>query len=217
MPVTMSDSPASTRRQTATVRLPAVADVDAGIDGEAELVAKAAAGDPAAFDALVTIHQEPIARLVHRLLGWPSAVNTADVDDVVQDTFVDVLRNLRRFDGRSSFATWLTRIAINRCRSHQRKQWVRRTFLRRLRSETDSPPITNERNTAESQETTSQVHAAIRELKLRDREIIVLRYLEERTPEEIATVLGINRGAVDVRLLRAKERLEKILKPLLES
>jgi RNA polymerase sigma factor (sigma-70 family) len=212
MQVTMSDSPASTRRQTAKVRLPAAADVAAGPSAEAEVVAKAAAGDPAAFDALVRMHQGPIARLVHRLLGWPS-----DADDVVQDVFVDVLRNLRRFDGRSSFATWLTRIAINRCRSHQRKQWVRRTFLQRLRRETDSPPTTTETSNAESQEIISQVRAAIRELKPRDCEVIVLRYLEERTPEETAAVLKITRGAVDVRLLRAKQRLETILKPLLEK
>lgn len=206
MLVTMSDIPASTRRQTATVRLPAAAEVEAG------LVADAIAGDPAAFDALVAMHQVPIARLVHRLLGWPS-----DVDDVVQDVFVDVLRNLRRFNGHSSFVTWLTRIAINRCRSHQRKQWVRLGFLRRLRSETVSQAIPAETDSADQQETTKQVHAAIRQLKPRDREVIVLRYLEEQSPEEIAATLGITRGAVDVRLLRAKERLEKILKPLLEG
>ena len=92
---------------------------------DADQLAKAAAGDPAAFDGLVCTHQERITRLVHRLLGWSS-----DVDDVVQDVFVDVLRNLPRFDGRSNVLTWITRIAINRCRSHQRRQWLRLKFFR---------------------------------------------------------------------------------------
>jgi RNA polymerase sigma factor (sigma-70 family) len=206
MLVTMSESPASTRCQTAAVRLPAVA------EDEAEIVARAVAGGSAAFDRLVTIHQQPIARLVHRLLGWPS-----EVDDVVQDVFVDVLRNLHRFDGRSSFATWLTRIAINRCRSHQRKQWIQLKFLRRLPLPVGEDRGEDAADQLETQETAKQVHAAIRQLKPTDREIIVLRYLEEHSPEEIAKMLGVTRSTVDVRLLRAKQRLEKIVKPLLEK
>jgi RNA polymerase sigma-70 factor (ECF subfamily) len=64
-------------------------------------------------------------------------------------------------------------------------------------------------------ETTQQVHAAIRQLNQRDREVIVLRYLEEQSPEQIAKTLDLSRGAVDVRLTRARKRLEQILRPLL--
>jgi RNA polymerase sigma factor (sigma-70 family) len=179
---------------------------------DADMLAKAAAGDSAAFDGLVRTHQEQITRLVHRLLGWPN-----DVDDVVQDVFVDVLRNLSRFDGRSTVLTWITRIAINRCRSHQRRQWLRLRFLR-------TPPLPRGEgwgegagDQLETQETAQQVHQAIQQLNGRDREIIVLRYLEELPVEQIAEMLGATRGAIDVRLSRARRRLEAILKPLLEE
>src|SRR5262245_61165392 len=135
MLVTMSDSPASAAAapQGATAGSPSSASGGARLQRELDersLIAQAAAGHHAAFDQLVTVHQDGIARLVHRLLGWPS-----DVDDVVQDVFVDALRNLNRFDGRSSVLTWLTRLTINRCRTHQRRQWLRFGFLRRRRDE----------------------------------------------------------------------------------
>src|SRR5262249_32266294 len=151
------------------------------------------------FDQLVTVHQDRIARLVQRLLGWPS-----DVDDVVQDVFVDVLRNLHRFDGRSSVLTWLTRLTINRCRTHQRKQWLRR-FLTLPEKEGGGVGALEK---ITSQETIHQVHAALRQLPQRDREIIVLRYLEELPIEEIAKTLSLTRSATDVRLTRARQRLE---------
>src|SRR5262249_47022246 len=104
--------------------LPVIASSGQGKDAivdDVELLAHAKAGSSSAFDQIVTIHQEKITRLVHRLLGWQS-----DVEDVVQDVFVDALSALRKFDGRSAVLTWLTRIAINRCRTHQRRQWLRR-------------------------------------------------------------------------------------------
>jgi RNA polymerase sigma-70 factor (ECF subfamily) len=182
---------------------------------EADLLAQAKAGCSAAFDRIVTIHQEKIARLVHRLLGWPS-----DVDDVVQDVFVDALKNLRRFDGRSSILTWLTRIAINRSRSHQRKQWLRIGFLRKLKNLPLPPGEGRGEGPADplaTAETAKQVHLAIQPLNQRDREIIVLRYLEELPVEEIAKMLSLTRGAIDVRLTRARQRLEKILKPMMNK
>ena len=203
-----------------------------------DLLNKAKTGNNAAFNQLVTIHQEKITRLVHRLLGWPS-----DVDDVVQDVFVDALKNLRRFDGRSSVLTWLTRIAINRCRTHQRRQWLYQKLLRRL---PPSPPAGEGRVATEhdcpkaidrkavvptpgatagssssaadhliTAETIHQVHPAIRQLNHRDREIIILRYLEESPIEEIAKTLNLSRTTADTRLTRARQRLEKILFPLI--
>jgi RNA polymerase sigma-70 factor (ECF subfamily) len=179
---------------------------------ETKLIAQATAGNAEAFDRLVTVHQERISRLVHRLLGWRS-----DVDDVVQDVFLDVLRNLSRFDGRSSVLTWLTRIAINRCRSHQRKQWLRLSFLRTLPLLRGEGRGEGAADNLEAQETIQQVHRAIQQLNQRDREIIVLRYLEELPVEKLAEALSSSRGAIEVRLSRARRRLEKILKPLLDE
>jgi RNA polymerase sigma-70 factor (ECF subfamily) len=198
MLVTMSESPASASSASSGIRRTAPA------EDEADLLAQAKTGSSSAFDQIVTIHQEKIARLVQRLLGWSS-----DVDDVVQDVFVDALRNLSRFDRRSSVLTWLTRLAINRCRSHQRKQWLRRHLP--LGEAAKSPE-----NSLIAKETIQQVHTAIRKLNQRDREIIVLRYLQELSIPEIADTIALSRGTVDVRLNRARQRLEKLLRPYLE-
>jgi RNA polymerase sigma-70 factor (ECF subfamily) len=93
-------------------------------------------------------------------------------------------------------------------------------FLRRRRDElcaagsASGPDPSDPSSTAE---TIYQVHSAIRQLPQRDREIIVLRYLEELPIEEIAKTLSLSRPAADVRLTRARQRLEKILKPVLEK
>jgi RNA polymerase sigma-70 factor (ECF subfamily) len=213
MLVTMSDSPASASAapQSAAAGLSSSgARRTVQAEDEVRLVARAVAGDTACFDRLVTVHQDRIARLVHRLLGWPS-----EVDDIVQDVFVDALGNLTRFDGRSSVLTWLTRIAINRCRTYQRRQWLRAIVLRRMRQEATERCAATDPITA--RETIQRVHAAIRELNQVDREVIVLRYLEELRVEEIAKTLGLSRGTVDVRLTRARRRLEKILQPWIEK
>jgi RNA polymerase sigma-70 factor (ECF subfamily) len=224
MLVTMSESPASASAapQGATAGSPSSASGAFSLRPELDersLIAQAAAGNHAAFDQLVTVHQDRIARLVHRLLGW-----TSDVDDVVQDVFVDALRNLRRFGGRSSILTWLTRLTINRCRTHQRQRWLRH-FLPLTVGEGRGgrPPGATGSASADpadpiiTHETIHQVHAAIRQLPHRDREIVVLRYLEELSIEEITKALNLSRSAVDVRLTRARQRLEKILKPMLEE
>ncbi len=162
------------------------------------------------------------------------------MEDVVQDVFVDVLKNLSKFRGHSSVETWLTRIAINRCRSHQRRQWLRRYLPlplgegrgegagkadgRKQKAETQNLPLSLGEGRGEgaadqlsTQETIEQVHTAIRQLNQRDRELIVLRYLEEQPIDDIAQTLGLTRGTVNVRLNRARGRLEKILKPILEA
>ena len=201
MTLTMSDSPASTSSAASALR-PETAVVD-----EPGLLARAIAGDRNAFNDLVTSHQHRTARLVQRLLGWPD-----DVEDVVQEVFVDVLRNLSRFDGRSSVSTWLTRVTINRCRTHQRRQWLQRAVLQRFRQRLPIKTSPNPHDALAAQETVQEVRTAIRGLKPRDREILVLRYLEELPVEEIAKTLDLSRGAVDVRLTRARARLENVLK-----
>lgn len=219
MSVTMTDRPASALPEgPAALRQDASA---APAALEAGLIARAVAGDRTALGELVAAHQQRIARLVQRLLGWP-----ADVDDVVQDVFIDAIRNLKRFDGRSSLATWLVRIAINRCRSHQRRRRLRQGlqlrlgFMRRLNAaaaEIATPDSANSpTEAATARETVERVHEAIRQLNSCDREIIVLRYLEEVPIEEIAQTLGLSRGAADVRLSRARTRLELILKPYMQ-
>ena len=77
-------------------------------EAEEDLLASARAGDAAAFESLVMPHRDAILRLTQRILR-----NREDAEDVVQTAFLDALRHLHDFQGRSRFSSWLTRIALN--------------------------------------------------------------------------------------------------------
>ena len=166
-----------------------------------------ASGDAAAFEALVERHSVGVDRLVSRLLGWPDA---AEVGDVVQDVFARVWSRAGTFRGDASPGTWITAIALNVCRSWQRRAWIRRMALSRFRTGRApvSPPADEE---AERADTCARVQAAVRALRPACREVIALHYLQGYPSAEVARMLGISVGAVDVRLHRARGRLRELL------
>jgi RNA polymerase sigma-70 factor (ECF subfamily) len=178
---------------------------------EKSLAQRFADGDSAAFEAVVAIHRPRIARLVYRLLGWP-----ADVDDMVQEVFLAALVKCRKFRGESALATWLTVIALNKCRTHRRgllSRWrtLRRASRRPMKLESSAD------EGAVKDDTLAQVREAIAKLAARDREVIVLHYLEDRGVAEMTELLGIRQNAVEVRLHRARQRLKKLLGPVVEE
>lgn len=173
-----------------------------------ELVERFAHDAPGAFEAVVAAHEARVTRLAHRLLGWASR---GDVDDVVQDVFFAAYQHRTRFAARASLGTWLTAITVNRCRSHQRRQRVRRLLFRRRASEAPPPAAPPASHESASVETSAKVRAAVQALPPRDREVIVLRYFEHLDAAEIARATGLSRNAVEVRLHRARARLAEML------
>lgn len=168
--------------------------------------------DATAFDELVAVHFHDVNRLVNRLLGWSDGA-----DDIVQEVFLSVLKNIGKFRGDSSISTWLTRITVNKCRSHRRRLRVRLRLLagaaervRRTHQEKTDTALTDG-------ERFSRVRRAVQALPVRYREVVVLRYLEETPTDEVAEVLGVSRSAVDVRLHRAREKLKDMLADLIEE
>jgi RNA polymerase sigma factor (sigma-70 family) len=178
---------------------------------ERSLAQRFAEGDAAAFEAVVAMHRPRITRLVYRLLGWP-----ADVDDMVQEVFLAALTKCRRFRGESALGTWLTVIALNKCRTHRRGLLSRWRALRRV-SRRPTPLQSAADAGAMRDDTLAQVREAIKRLAGRDREVIVLHYLEDRGVGEMAELLKIRTNAVEVRLHRARQRLKKLLEPLIEE
>jgi RNA polymerase sigma-70 factor (ECF subfamily) len=172
---------------------------------DASLADRFTRGDPTAFDAVVGRHQDMVTRLARRLLGWSN-----DVEDVVQEVFLSALQNASGFRRSASLATWLTTITLNKCRNHRRGLLARLRFLTGFgaRPPGEEPPPDVPAADAES---FSRVRAALRGLSAREREVIVLHYLEEKSADEIASLLGASRGAVDVRLHRARGRLRQLL------
>ncbi len=117
-----------------------------------------ARGDRASFAELISAQQAPVARLVHRLMGWGE-----DVDDVVQEVFLAAWKNLHRFRGDSSLATWLTRVALNECRSHRRGRLLRLRAFRRSARDAEAAAAPTGRARPDS-ETSERVRQAVREL-----------------------------------------------------
>jgi len=164
------------------------------------------------FEKLVEEHRDRVARLCYRLTGWGG-----EVDDIVQDVFLAAFKGLPKFRGDSEAATWLTRIAINACRAHLRKRWLRL----RLFAEAPESVATDVSRSVEQEmiyrERLECVRAQVRQLPLKYREAIVLRYLEELSVKEIADVLGLGKSAVEVRLNRARRRLHVELSGILDG
>jgi RNA polymerase sigma factor (sigma-70 family) len=167
---------------------------------------------PPSFEQLIADHQQRLTRLCYRLLGWRE-----DVEDAVQEVFLAAFRTLPEFRGQSSASTWLTRIAVNKCRSHVRK---RVALLRLFTGVRAGRRVTSGRSADRELidgERFERVRRAVRKLPPKYREVVVLRYLEQMSAAETADVLGLTRNAVEVRLNRARGQLKEDLVGMLEG
>ncbi|MFQ5414546.1 MAG: RNA polymerase sigma factor [Phycisphaerae bacterium] len=151
-------------------------------------------------------HRDRVARLVHRLLGW-----SVDTEDVVQDVLVTALAAVHRFRGHASIATWITRIAINTCRRHHRRRTVRAWLRGQPYDAVGEPPAAPDRTDPDDADKLVRVRRAIRHLRPKYREVVVLWYLEDMPTDAVARVLGVSRGTVETRLTRARRSLKHAL------
>jgi len=176
---------------------------------DAELVARTRSGDTEAFAALVVRYEARILRLVRGM------VPVSDVEDVAQEAFLKAFRKLDRFDGRSSFYTWLYRISSNTAMDWRKKERRRRhpglpetpEGEEVLPAGTSGPP-----RQAARQELGRRIEEAIASLPPKYMEIVLLRETQGLSYEEIAQTLEISKGTVESRLFRARERLRAKLK-----
>lgn len=188
-------------------------------DDDAELLAALRAGDEAAFLALVDRHQAMLLRLASSFVS-----SSAVAEEVVQDTWVGVLRGIDGFAGRSSFKTWLLRILVNRARSTGVREGRSVAVgdagpvVDRARFDASgawmSPPQhwvedSDDRLLAES--LASRIEAVLDELPVRQREVVLLRDVDGLTSQEVCDVLHISEGNQRVLLHRGRSRLREAL------
>jgi RNA polymerase sigma-70 factor (ECF subfamily) len=177
---------------------------------ERSLEERFAAGEPGAFEEVVANHHAMVRRLAFRLLGW-----TGEAEDVVQEVFVAALSQAKRFRADASLSTWLTTITLNKCRSHRRQMWSKwKSAIGWWRARADAAE--SSAAPVERDDVSEHVREAVRELPPKDREVIVLHYLERMTVEDLAGLLRVSRNVIDVRLHRARQRLKEQLKGLIE-
>ena len=177
---------------------------------DGELAALALAGRQAAYRELLGRHREPVFRLVRGTIGDSDAAL-----DVTQEAFIAAFAALKSYDGTRSFKTWVSRIAINKCRDWARRRAVRRFFSFALPLQA-AATIADETVPADQQladrNELARVREGIAKLPLAIREPLILRTIEGLTQAETAEILGISEKAVETRIYRARNKLTEILR-----
>ena len=177
---------------------------------DAPLIAATLAGDTAAFGRLVGLYQDRLYNSLLRVVG-----SADDAGDIVQDAFVQAYVKLDTFRGSSAFYTWLYRIAFNLAMSHARRE-RKVVSLDGMKASWGSEPLdgqpTPEMN-IERREQVEMVHAALAELSVEYRTILVLREIDGCRYDEIAEILEMPVGTVRSRLFRARLALRDQLAP----
>ncbi len=182
---------------------------------EAEIIRGSRAGDRDALNELVKRYQPAVLRICVSLIG------SRDVDDLVQDIFIKILRRLNTFEGRSSLFTWIYEITVNQCRDELRRRKRRRWFsLQTLPEETVEQITADEASASaefEAEEMRRNLRRELNQMDPKYRELVVLRDLEGLGYNEIAEISGIDEKLVKSRLYQARQILAARMKKYAEA
>ncbi len=187
------------------------------MSSELALLERAQKGDRAALAEIVATHQARVYNVALRMCG-----NVEDAEETLQETFLNALRALPHFEGRSQLATWLYRIASNACLSRRRRGATQPDTISvdeagEAEEEGDFTPtyFVDWSHVPEAELLTTEARAvmaeAITQLPPTLRIVFIWRDLEGLSTEETAEVLGLSEGTVKVRLHRARLKLRELL------
>ncbi len=186
-------------------------------DAEKELLACCRKGDADAWSTLFDLHYAPTARFIFQL---GSALSREDTEEICQETFLSVIRNLASFHGDSRFQTWVFRIATNKARDFRERQSAakRGSGVAPISLQAEDPetgmtidpcsPAPAPDLALIGRERIQLVHQALDRLGQPCREVIELRYFAELSYEEIAAAMELNLKTVSSRLSKCLDRLE---------
>src|SRR5262245_65889102 len=193
------------------------------------LLTKLAAGDASAAGALLGRHRERLKRMVNCRMD-PRLVARVSPSDVVQETMLTAAKDLESFarERPMPFYPWLRRLAWNRLMDLQRRHLYRKK--RAVGREEQAAPMTDQSlyelakrlvgrgpspsRAAQTRETRERLRTALDELEPTQREVLLLKYVEDLTLAETATILEISVDAAKMRHLRAVQRLRTVLADL---
>ena len=174
-------------------------------DDDYSIIRRFIDGDKSAFQVLVKRHKEKVRNIVYLTMN-----NSALVDDIAQEVFITVYRNLKNFRFESQFTTWLYRITVNRC-----KDYLRRMNVRKIFSPLDESFEVSEYSTpVENNDISKIVMDAIAKLPVKLRMPLTLKDIEGFSYQEISETLNCEMGTVKSRIFRGREKLKEILQPL---
>jgi RNA polymerase sigma-70 factor (ECF subfamily) len=190
-------------------------------DADMAIVRAVQGGDVAAFDQLITKYRERVFGVVYNMTS-----NHEDAADLTQDAFIKTFQSINRFQGQSSFFTWLYRIAINSTLTHLRKNRLRTFFsLEKLDEDdqqsaqviealTDNSGVDRDALAHELQE---KLNEAMQKLSIKHRTVVTLFEIDGLSHHEIAEVMNCSVGTVRSRLHYAKQLLQAELQPYIRK
>lgn len=192
-------------------------------EAEAKLLARCRKGEAAAWDELFDLHYAAAGRFIFQL---DPHVTREDAEEICQEVFLTVIKNLSSFQAGCQFQTWLFRIAVNKTRDfrdrrHAAKRGGGQSPLSLQAPEPETglvldPPATTPAPDAQllGAEQAALVHQALDQLGEPCREIIELRYFGDLSYEEISQTLDLNPKTVSSRLSKCLDRLEEITRDI---
>jgi RNA polymerase sigma-70 factor (ECF subfamily) len=167
-----------------------------------ELVERAQQGDREAFRELFRRHRADVARLAFRMLG-----TSGDLEDIVQDVFLQVHRSLNDFRGQSKFSTWLHRVTVNVVLMNRRAARSRPIFAAEGLGDLEPDGGVRPDDEAARRERVAAFRRVLDRLPEKKRTVFVLHELEGLPPAEIATVVDAPVLTVRTRLFYARREL----------
>lgn len=174
------------------------------LDDDFSLIKRFNEGEKEVFRILINRHKEKVRNIVFITLSEIDAI-----DDISQEVFITVFKNLKNFRYESQFTTWLYRITINKCKDYLRKKRVRRIF-----SSVDEDYNYRSTEIDENNDVRMIVRKAIDKLPDKLRIPMILRDIEGLSYQEISESLELDLGTVKSRIFRARESLRKNLEPM---
>ena len=193
------------------------------MDSEAELLTRCRRGEADAWDELFDLHYAAAGRFIFQLA---SDLTVEDAEEICQEAFLSVIKNLEAFHGESQFQTWLFRIAANKARDFREKcnAAKRGSGQRPISLQAEDPdtgqtldppaslPLPDE--TLMNAEQLSLVRESLDQLGELCREIVELRYFGDLSYEELSATLKLNPKTVSSRLSKCLDRLEQIARKM---
>ena len=175
-------------------------------------------GDVEAFSYFVRTYQRKIYGLAQRFLR-----DSGEAECVAQEAFIKAYQALGDFRGGSTFETWVTRIAINKCRDRLKRKRVVTFFHQRAADDREDGEEPDESVPSLSpapdrlvlaRQIQSRLREAVAELSPRQRTVFLLKHMEEKSIPEIAAILGLDSGTVKAHLFRASHKIRERLNDL---
>jgi RNA polymerase sigma-70 factor (ECF subfamily) len=173
---------------------------------DGELVRRCLGGEERAFEALFLRHRGAVTGLVYRMLG-PSP----ELEDLVQDVFIQVLRSLSSFRAESRFSTWLYRVALNVVLMHRRAAGRRPRLVDEERAEPALDEAPSAQEALETRRRVAAFYALLERLSDKKRTVFVLHELEGLTPVRIAELVQAPVLTVRTRLFYARRELARLI------